>query len=322
MKHLLTPKLDLVFKLLFAENTEILIDLINAVLALPESQRIQTIEVKNPTILPEEIHEKYIVLDIHAIDCRHHEYDIEMQAQKYPFYPERAMFYLSRLYSKQLDSGEKYEQLKPVVGIHFLNYEQFPGYDEFQFHFELKDIRYPELRFTDDFSIHVFELPKFDRLTPQAQWGEKLREWLHFFNHAHEEADNTMRTQYTNPVISKAFNALEKLSDDEKNRRLAQMREDALRNKLSELFAAKEEGWEAGLQKGREEGRKEGREEGRQVGKQEGKQEGIDIGASIGKIQLLQQMLKRSISSKEELMTKDMAELQALLQEMEQCLMS
>lgn len=45
-----------------------------------------------------------------------------------------------------------------------------------------------------------------------------------------------------NPAIHKAFDVLETLSADEKNRHLAQMREDALRNERSELFYAEKKG--------------------------------------------------------------------------------
>lgn len=92
MKPLLTPKLDYVFKRLFAEEPEILLDLVNAVLNFPEPARIQSLEVKNPTILPEQITEKYIILDIRATDRAGRHYDIEMQSQKYQHYPERTMY--------------------------------------------------------------------------------------------------------------------------------------------------------------------------------------------------------------------------------------
>ena len=84
---LLTPKLDLVFKLLFAQEMEILLDLVNCVLASPEPLRIQHLEVKNPGILPEDLTEKFIILDILAQDEAQRQYDIEMQVQRYSAYP-------------------------------------------------------------------------------------------------------------------------------------------------------------------------------------------------------------------------------------------
>lgn len=275
MSQLLTPKLDYVFKRLFTEDQEILLDLVNAVLNFPEPTRIQSIEVKNPEILPEQINEKYIILDILAIDRNGHQYDIEMQSQKYPYY-------LCRMYTMQLESGEEYEQLKPVIGIHFLDYEQFPKAADFRFCFEFRDAQDSDIRLTSKLAAYMFELPKFERTKQTERWGKKLAEWLHFFNHAPEEAEHAMQTQYTNPAVRKAFTVLERLSADEQTRYQAEWRERALKNKNSELSVA--------------------REEGRQEGE------------LIGQIRLLQEFLHVPITVREELVEKDLAQLSEILQ--------
>jgi predicted transposase/invertase (TIGR01784 family) len=124
----------------------------------------------------------------------------------------------------------------------------FPDNEDFHFRFEMRDVRHPKLSLTDDMSLHLFELPKFERIMKNRQMKDALDEWLHFFNHAHEE-DKTMRTAYKNPAIHKAFDILETLSADETVRHLARVREDALRNERSELFYAEKKG----LEKGRKE---------------------------------------------------------------------
>jgi predicted transposase/invertase (TIGR01784 family) len=246
---LLTPKSDFVFKKLFTADTDILRDLINSVLNLPENLRIRSVEVRNPHILPEEITQKFIVLDILVTDESGQNYGMEMQVRRYAYYPKRALYYLSRIYSAQLQSGEDYEKLKPVTGIHFLDYEMFPDTDGYHFRFEMRDIRYPELILTDDMSLHIIELPKAEKIINPADPGNSLKEWLHFFNHAHEE-DNNMRTVCKNPAIRKAFDRLETLSADETVRHLARMREEALRNERSELFYAEKKGMEKGMETG------------------------------------------------------------------------
>ncbi len=76
--ELLSPTLDLVFKLLFTKDQELLIDLINSALQLPEGSQIKSVHVTNPTILPEEIGKKFIVLDVRAFDQNDRQYNIEM----------------------------------------------------------------------------------------------------------------------------------------------------------------------------------------------------------------------------------------------------
>ena len=66
-----------------------------------------------------------------------------------------------------------------------------------------------------------------------------------------------MRTHYANPLVRKAFNALESMSADERTRILAQKREESLMNERYELAAARRKGWETGRKEGRENEKKE-----------------------------------------------------------------
>ncbi|MCP4105155.1 MAG: hypothetical protein GY749_06410 [Desulfobacteraceae bacterium] len=92
-------------------------------------------------------------------------------------------------------------------------------------------------------ALHMLELPKFEeKIKKSGKLRDRLSQWLHFFNHAYEEGDETMRTHYENPAIHKAFGVLEALSADEETRRLAQIREDALMSEQYELDAAKRKG--------------------------------------------------------------------------------
>ena len=288
MKPLLTPKLDLVFKLLLTGDPAILLDLVNTVLASPEHLHIQAVEVKNPTILPEELDKKFIILDILAVDDRCRQYDIEMQVQSYSHYPERTLYYLSKLYAGQLDSGEEYARLHPVIGIHFLGYEQFPEQAAWQWSFELRDRCDPAVRLTDHVLLHFVELPKFERFSHRQDWGQALFEWLHFLNHAHEEGEKTMQIQYQHPVIQQAFQRLAQLSADEEIRRRAEIREKALKNEASMLAEARDDG--------------------------------IRIGELIGSIWTLQRILRRPISGEPELRNYNVATLQQMLQELEMIL--
>jgi hypothetical protein len=70
------------------------------------------------------------------------------------------LYYLSGIYAGQLEAGEDYEKLKPVIGIHFPDYEMFPDNKDFRFRFEMRDVRHPGLRLTDDMTVHISELPK------------------------------------------------------------------------------------------------------------------------------------------------------------------
>ncbi|MCP4694676.1 MAG: Rpn family recombination-promoting nuclease/putative transposase [Desulfobacterales bacterium] len=118
---LLSPRLDIVFIKLFTEDTELLINLINSVLELPEDRRILSVEVRTPILLPQAVTKKFNILDIRAEDNSGNQYDIEMQVKKFEAYPKRALYYVCRLYVGEMKSGEDYDALiqEGYNGLHF-----------------------------------------------------------------------------------------------------------------------------------------------------------------------------------------------------------
>jgi predicted transposase/invertase (TIGR01784 family) len=204
---------------------------------------------------------KFIVLDIRAEDESGEQLDVEMQVRKYESYSKRSLFYLCKLYSEQLDSGKDYGELKPVVGIHFLDYEQFPECPDFRYRFVFNDSLHPEICLTEDMVLHVIELPTFERMSENTEQNT-FSEWVRFISRADSETEETMRENYSNPNVLKAYHALESLSEDEKARLRTEMRERALRNEISELNAAERKGKREGKLEGKREGKREGRLEG------------------------------------------------------------
>ena len=77
-----------------------------------------------------------------------------------------------------------------------------------------------------------------------------------------------------NEHIRKAIDELEQVSGDEKLRRIAELREKAIRDEQAAMAYAKEHGYNDGYNSGYGEGKKEGREEGRKQGREEGREEG------------------------------------------------
>jgi len=255
MTKLLSLKIDLVFKVLLTRNPDVLTDLINCVLGLSGPDMIVSVKIRNPLVLPGEITKKFIVLDIRASDSSGREHDIEMQVRKYDSYPQRSLYYLCRMYADQLNAGEDYSALRPVAGIHFLDYRQFEEKAAFHYAFRLRDTGHPELVFTDDLSLHIFELPGIEKFMKQRK-NEPMFEWLRFLSHGHEEGDKAMR-DYANPVIHTAFDALESISADAVTRQLAEMREKALKDETTLLNEYLRKGERIGFGKGIEKEKKE-----------------------------------------------------------------
>ncbi|BBE11103.1 hypothetical protein HH1059_17450 [Halorhodospira halochloris] len=238
MAELLSPTNDYVFKRLFAEAPDLLVDLINDL--RPDLPDIASVEVLNPNIEPNELTGKYIILDVLARDGQGHCYNVEIQVRRYGAWHKRGLFYLARTLGLQLGAGEDYQQLRAAVGLHLLDFDLFTAnqaeLEQALWRFEMRDERQPEVTLGNILQMNLIELNKADRLgLPEGP----LRAWITFFTHWREEL--TMAKIAHEPV-KRAMSRIRELSADEEARRLAFVRERALRDEVSQLNEARQEG--------------------------------------------------------------------------------
>jgi len=232
---LLNPKLDFVFKKLFASDTDLLADLINAIRG--NEPPVVGLQIRNPQIAANELEGKHIVLDIWAQDVDGQQFDIEMQASKHAGWNARSVYYMARALGEQLKAGEGYHRLQPVVGIHLLDFDLFPTEpDVALWTFEMRARQRPGVVLDRCLQLNMVELPKADLLRPHL--GSILAQWITFFVHPCEEH---VMQQIQHPPIQKAYQHLRALSADEQVRRQAFIRERALRDAMTEKLSAKAE---------------------------------------------------------------------------------
>jgi predicted transposase/invertase (TIGR01784 family) len=175
-------KNDIAFRKIFGNEakTEILISFLNAILKLEGSKEIIWVEILNPYQLPRMAGSKTTILDVRAKDQAGNFYIVEMQVTDRAGLDKRIVYYGAKSYASQLDAGENYYQLKPVIFIGILDfaYMQNPHYlsrhlilDADTHEHKLKD-----LEFT------FIELPKFDKTEEQLQ--TLTEKWIYFIKNA------------------------------------------------------------------------------------------------------------------------------------------
>ena len=236
--ELLDPKNDYVFKRLFAEAPELVVALINDL--RPDLPDITAVEVLNPTIEPEELTGKYIVLDVLARDAAGNQYNIEMQVRRYNAWGQRSTFYLARMLGQQLELGGDYARLKAAVGIHLLDFDLFDHTQaqrrQAVWRFEMRDRDQPEVLLGNELQLNLIELKKADRL---GLAPGPLRAWVTFFEHWQEEM---LMADISHEPVKQAISRIRRLSADEEARRLAFVRERAQRDEATLLKEATEQG--------------------------------------------------------------------------------
>jgi len=238
MTDLLDPTNDYVFKRLFAEAPDLLVNLINDL--RPDLPDITSVDILNPNIEASELTGKYIILDVLARDGQGHCYNVEIQVRRYGAWHKRGLFYLARTLGTQLDAGEDYQYLRASVGLHLLDFDLFTATEserqQATWRFEMRDEAQPDVSLGNILQMNLIELNKADKMGLEPG---PLSAWITFFKHWREEL--TMANVAHEPV-KKAMNRIRELSADEEARRLAFVRERALRDEVSLLNDAKREG--------------------------------------------------------------------------------
>ena len=261
---------DYIFKKIFGKkgNESILKNFLSAILQI----EIKSIEVITDANLEKELeNNKLGILDIEAKLDENTIVNIEMQVINRYNMLERTLFYWSGIYYNILQKGEDYKEIKKVIAINILDYNEF---EEGPYH-EIAKLRreYKNKILTDKMEIHFIQIPKFKREKENAQTG--LGEWMSFIAQIGEkEVKNAMSK---NKEIKKAQEEYEYLVGDEAERRIAFLREKAIRDETSIYDAGYHKGEELGKKIGEKKGEKKGEQKRNKEIAKKMKQEGLEI---------------------------------------------
>lgn len=245
---------DYIFKKIFAKkgNENILKDLLNSILQI----KIKSLEVMADTNLERELESNKLgILDIKAKIDNDTIVNIEIQIINRYNMIERTLFYWSGLYYNVLQKGEDYKEIKKVIAINILDYNEF---EEGPYH-EIAKLRREYLYkiLTDKIEIHFIQIPKFKK--QRKDMKTKLDMWMDFISQIDEkEVKNAMSK---NKEIKKAQEEYEYLTGDEAERRIAFLREKAIRDENSIFDAGKDIGFKDGIEKGIKQGKEKEQKE-------------------------------------------------------------
>jgi predicted transposase/invertase (TIGR01784 family) len=235
----LNPKVDFAFKKLFGseENKDLLISFINAI--LPEEKQVKSVELKNPYNISNYKKGKMTILDIKAVDEKGTWYDIEMQIAEQGYYDKRALYYWSKVYTDQIESGEDFEELRKTIAINILDFNYL---DEKEFHNEYEIYnKKSKKELSDIFDMHFIELGKFDKSFKDIK--TTLDRWTAFLNKAYEiDKDNIPEELAMDENVKKAIEKLDVMYLDKEEREIYENDLKRLRIQKAEIKAAERKG--------------------------------------------------------------------------------
>ena len=239
-------KLDVVFKRVFGEEKNIALTkaLISDLLEIPRDE-IQNVTILNVEIPPERWRQKFNRLDL-QLQVDDKIVNVEMQVRGEKSFRDRSLFYWSRIFTRDLKTGEVYKQLKQTICVNILDFDLFDDEDE-DYHTTVR-VTYGKRRrlFTKKFAIHVFELKKLNRFIK----GRPMEDWLRLINVGSKEELMAIIDSATIPEVRDAGIVLNDFQADERMRQEAWYREKQMHDEASQIDDAIEEGIEKGIAKG------------------------------------------------------------------------
>ena len=188
-------------------------------------------------MLEDVLDDKIGILDIKAkinnsINC-----DIEMQVVDRKSIEKRVLFYCSKMYVQSLSSGQDYSKLEKSITILLTDYE-IKSLKEIKKYITKWNIREQDcgnIILTDAMEVYIIELPKFEKY----KTGSTLDPWVKFIK-------DSKVIDMSNKEIKKAKKVLEEISQDGKERYLAELRE----NYIMDQKAIEDAGYDKGLNVG------------------------------------------------------------------------
>ena len=239
MRGLLDPKMDFVFKNIFGseKHPNILISFLNA--TLKPKDLITEVEIKNTDLNKGYIEDKFSRLDVKATTSNNEIINIEIQLKNEYNMIKRSLYYWSKLYSEQLNEGEDYSLLKRTICINILNFKYLKTR---MFHsvYRMKEIHTNE-ELSDIQEIHFIEIPKLEDGSDEK---DMLVAWIEFLKNP--ESEKVRSLEMSVDEIREAKDELIKMSNDDTQRELYEMRAKTLRDKISALNEAERKGIKKG----------------------------------------------------------------------------
>ena len=199
----INPKTDFAFKKIFgsSESKDILISFLNAMVYNSEPM-IQDLEIIDPYLAPKVTGLKDTYLDVKAQLNTGEIVIIEMQVINVEAFTKRVLYNAAKTYSLQLDVGQGYRFLKPVIALTITDFIQFENTDSWISYFIFKEktqnFNYSE----NELELVFVELPKFQKSLEQLE--TLTDKWIYFMQSA-RILETVPETLETVPQIQRAF---------------------------------------------------------------------------------------------------------------------
>jgi len=242
----INPKTDYAFKKIFGslDSKGILISFLNAMI-YDGNPTIQDLEIINPNLPPKITGLKDTYLDVKARLADGTLVIIEMQVLNVESFGKRVLYNAAKTYASQLQKGQGYRMLKPVIALTLTDFEMFENSDRLISRFVYKE-ETTNFKYTDNNMELVFiELPKFTKELSQLE--TLADKWIYFMKYANT-LTQVPQTMDIVPEIHQAFDIANQVNLNPDELEELEQQEMFIYDQQGVIIKAKREGGEEARQ--------------------------------------------------------------------------
>jgi predicted transposase/invertase (TIGR01784 family) len=225
------PRNDVAFKTMFVEHTDLLADFLSYALNMP-AEEIANIVITDPELIPGTYDEKFAQLDLILTTPDGTKINVEVQNGNEGNYKERSVFNCSKVYTKDVNSGDDYKQIPKTICINIIQFPLFKNAD-------CVCTVYPTIQETGEVVTEKWEIIYFQtsKLPKDKQGG--LWDWLRLFTVNTKEELESMENTTTNGVKRAAI-VLKQMNADDRLQEIARLEEKRKMREGAALYYARE----------------------------------------------------------------------------------
>ena len=195
---------------------------------------------------------KELILDVRVELNGSRIINIELQTYTDPFWINRSLLYLCRSFDN-LNKGEDYGQIKPVIHISIMTYTLFPDHPEFYARYRLLNTK-THHPYATNFALNVLDLSQID-LATQKDKDCRLDHWAMLF--LSKTWEDIKSISADSPVFKEVAESMAKSNIIPQEQYLAEAHEKWLAVNASNYNAGVIAGTQAGMQAGMQAGIKD-----------------------------------------------------------------
>ena len=272
---------DVFFKALLGseERKTLTLNFINAILNREGNNAFTSITFSDKEIVSPRIDGKLSFLDVLVKMDDGTRVHVEVQVLMDEYMVNRSLYYWGRIYSRELEKGDLYGDLRPVITINLLDFNQFPQYQTYinTYHITNDDTHdiltnHLEMHFIELKKIHISDIKKLKR----------SERWIAYFSPNFTDQERRALAM-SDTAIREAMDYEKQFATNNELKSAYWEHERTMRDIASALYSREKAGQERGERIGQERGEKIGDKTGRQALStliqkllQEGRKEDVD----------------------------------------------